>query len=187
MANRKPGIRGTFRSSTFLLIATVVILIGVGGFPFFKIKDLVTEEANKARTVVYALRAQMTGPQSKVFEQSPIDSTSTGEMMRNILTQNIFSSNLDNIALGVSDILPQDQALEVYDGNSAPAAPEPPLPLGPVLTGILIDGKISHAVINDSTVTNGDTVNGYRVVGISRNSVLLSKDGKIEEFLLQDK
>ncbi len=176
-------------SSLFLFIGTAIILIGLCGFPVYEIKDEDTEEAAKARSLLYSLQSQLRGPESQVFNQANLDPLAREGVPRRRMENHLFSAAGNPIVevptkYLVSDTLPRPrpQTLNqdfMQSGNSQPT--------GPILSGILIDGGITQAVINDTTVVCGSMIAGHLVVGIYRNSVLLSKNGMIEELRLLDK
>lgn len=53
-----------------------------------------------------------------------------------------------------------------------------------VLQGIILSGRKSVALIDDSIVGMGDYIYGWRVVGIKKDLVGLKKEGKIKRLLL---
>lgn len=52
------------------------------------------------------------------------------------------------------------------------------------LQGIILSGKKSVALIDDSIVSIGDKVYGWKVVGIKKDRVGLAKDGTVKKLYL---
>ena len=174
-------------NSLFLLIGTAIVLIGLCGFPIYKIKGEDTDEAAKARSLLYSLQSQLRGPQSQIFNQANLDPQPHDEVTRRPLHNHIFSTTDDsNSSIEPESIIPETRPRPQTLKQDF-MRPGQFQATGPVLSGIFIDGSATQAVINDTTVVCGSKINGYLVVGIYRNSVLLSKNGTIEELRLQDK
>lgn len=52
------------------------------------------------------------------------------------------------------------------------------------LQGIILSGKKSVALIDDSIVSAGDKLYGWKVVGIKKDRVGLAKDGTVKKLYL---
>lgn len=52
------------------------------------------------------------------------------------------------------------------------------------LQGIILSGKKSVALIDDSIVSVGDKLYGWKVIGIKKDRVGLSKDGTVKKLYL---
>ena len=80
------------------------------------------------------------------------------------------------------------QAADILEPGRDPFIPVPvkPKPAGPVfeLMGIVEEGGVLTAFINDSIVEVGDDVNGFKVESISRDRVVLSDGVKTIELTL---
>ncbi len=75
-------------------------------------------------------------------------------------------------------------APSVGSGGS-PTPTEAPLVNGPLLQGIWVDEGMEIAFISGQTVNEGGTVLGWRVSSITKNYVVLTKDGKSRTLKLE--
>jgi hypothetical protein len=177
--------------TTFLLVGTGAALIFLMAVPFYEADQEPMIAETYAQSVIKDLHGKLAGPQAEILSLKGIDSIELSSLSGELIDRNLFSRVTNEAPPQFGDILGTAplRTLEsiLSSSNSQPADESKPATLGPVLGGIFIDGKSAHAVIDDCVVTRGDLVRGYRIIGIFRESVLLSKGDIIVELRLKGK
>lgn len=190
---KTPGdfnVKRVVTGSTFVLIGTGVALLSLTALPFYKAKQEPQIAETYAQTVVQDLQNQLNGPQAKVLDLDSPAAMALTAISRNLIERNLFARFNDVVPQVSGEQSPQQlETLEAVLAKSRKSSriETPPPAVGPLLSGIFIDGESAQAVIDDTVVTRGDVVRGYRIVGIFRESVLLSKGDVLVELRLKGK
>ncbi len=175
-------------ASSFILTGTGIVLLAFAGLPFYNARQEPLIASSYAETVSRELQTKLNDPQSEILRQDDSDGFSLMEIGRTLIRRDIFRPLLDSTTpTGSSEgSIETQQTLEsILAEPLKRRSTETIQDSSPLLSGILIDGASAQAVINDEMVAKGDFVLGYRVVGIFRNSVLLSKENTILELRLE--
>jgi hypothetical protein len=148
----------------------VALLIIVVSLPVGLRKTPTASAPRDALALIDVLDARM----SKPTDDARAGSLGVDRPARRVLRRDIFSPEALHPKARSQ---PQEMAPR--------ARPEPARDPGPELMGIFVDGHSKQAVISGHRVAEGDSVAGYWVIEITRESILLWNDGGFKTLTLE--
>lgn len=156
-----------------LVGATVAVVLVLVALPIYKDRRQLVNPAADAQASYNSLLAQIRSAQTRpAAGPTPRQDDSSGVIQRLPLSRDLFAP------------MPLEFA------HPGPLQGETQAGVRPSvlrLSGIFLDGPLSQAVIGGQLVAKGDYVDGYCLIEVQRDWVLLWKDGAVERLRLGGK
>jgi hypothetical protein len=171
--------------STLLLAPLVVIILVLAAIPTRNSVSQRPDPTSAARNFQQSLQERIHArvPGLEILTAAPIDSTDLQMLSRDLFARGHAAPrpDPDGGARAASSASPGSRE----PAGSPALRPAPaPEPVAPRLEGIVIDGPARRAVLAGHVVTEGETVDGYRVIEITARGVRLERQGVTQDLSL---
>jgi hypothetical protein len=182
---RKPLLALLAGRSTLLLAPLVIVILVLAAIPAPRSVSQRPDPTSAARSFQQTLQERIRAwvPGLEMATAAPADSDGVQMLARDLFVRGRAAPRSE----------PDGQvhaATPATPGSRAPASRPDPRPASatepavPGLAGIFIDGPSRRAVLAGRTVTEGETIDGYRVIEITTRGVRLERGGVTQELLL---